>query len=272
MSQCEDINEMMVEALYDDLDGDRKAEFDAHLKSCSDCARLYKQMAGTLRLMSARETAEPDEAYWAGYSERLDARLESEEKISLRKIRPAWHTHPVLRVGAIAALLMVGIFLGRWIWSDERPPEQVPDMAVSTQRQADVANTLVDDRVQSYLQKSQVLLLALNNFDPQTDDAVTLNLSSQKRISEFLVQEAAYLKTALTDDPAQVRLRELVTDLEIILLQIANLEDEHDLEAVEMVQMGVEKQGVLFRIDLSKISSERPDASPSAKPTSLKRT
>jgi hypothetical protein len=168
---------------------------------------------------------------------------------------------------------MVGIFLGKWIWRGEQPPGSVPDMTVSTQGQTDAERILVDDRVQAYLQKSQVLLLALANFDPHTDDTVTLNLPSQKRISESLVQEAAYLKTALTD-PAEIRLRELVADLEIILLQIANLEDEHDLEAVEMVQKGVEKQGVLFRIDLSKISQnrERTSSGTHPKPTSLNRT
>ena len=273
MSDCQDIHEMMVEALYDDLDEDRKAEFNAHLQSCPDCARQYQQMAKTLKVMSKRETIEPDEAFWAGYSERLAGRLESEHETPLRTRRPVWRLHPVLRVGAIAALLMVGIFLGKWIWTGEQPTEHVPGAAVPTPQVANVANTLVDDRVQSYLQKSQVLLLALANFDPRTDDAVTLNLPSQRRISESLVQEAACLKTELTD-PAQTRLRELVADLEIILLQIANLEDEHDLEAVEMVQRGVDKQGVLFRIDLSKISRKRPEASSGTnpKPTRLKRT
>ena len=94
-----------------------------------------------------------------------------------------------------------------------------------------------------------------------------LNLPSQKRLSESLVQEAAYLKTAL-DDPAQMRLYELVSDLEMILLQIANLEHEHDLEAVQMVQRGVDKQGVLFRIDLSKLSQKRPEASSGVHPKS----
>lgn len=276
MSNCQDIHEMIAEALYNELDEDRRAEFDAHIQSCFDCARLYQQMAETLRIMGARETAEPDETFWAGYSERLAGRLESEQrqhKIPLRTKRPIWQSHPALRVGAVAALLMMGIFLGKWIWTGEQPPKPESDVTVSTQSQADAANALVNDRAQAYLQKSQVLLLALANFDPHTDDAVTLNLPSQKRISESLVQEAAYLKTALAD-PAQMRLCELIVDLEIILLQIANLEDEHDLEAVEMVQKGVDKQGVLFRIDLSKISGERPGASSGAhpKPTSPNKT
>lgn len=272
MSECHHIHETIVEALYDDLNDDQKTELNAHLQSCPDCARLYQQIAETLRVMNARETAEPDEAFWASYSERLAARLESQQEQCqtplLRRLffeQLAWYSHPMLRAGAIAALVLVGVFLGMWIRTEEHPSSPVLEATVSTPRQANAANALADDRVQSYLQKSKVLLLALANFDPHTDDVATLNLQSQKRISESLVQEAAFLKTALAD-PAETRLRELIGDLEIILLHIANLEDEHDLEAVEMVQRGVNKQGVLFRIDLSKILKKRPEASSSTKP------
>ena len=268
MSQCERIHEMMAGALYDDLDEDQRGLFNAHVQSCPECARLYRQMAETLRIMNARTTTERDEAFWAGYWERLAAHLETDQRqrqTALRKRlypeRRVWFPYPVLRAGAIAALVLVGIFLGRWIWTEERPSSSGPDAAISIPGQANAASALLEDRTQSYLQKSKVLLLALANFDPYTEDAATLNLQRQKRISESLVQEAAYLKTALAD-PAETRLKELVGDLEVILLQIANLEDEYDLEAVEMIQRGANKQGVLFRIDLSEISRRNPEISP----------
>jgi hypothetical protein len=272
MSDCQDIHKMMAEALYDDLDEDRRKPFNAHLQSCPDCARLYQQMAETLRIMDARETTEPGEAFWSGYTEHLAGRLKSQllKHRTLPRRKPFFGSsnplsHPVLRVGAIAALVLVGIFIGKLIWREEHHSEPAGQAMISTQRQTDPAIIEAENRAQSYLQKSKVLLLALDNFDPETDDAITLNLQSQRRISESLVQEAEYLKTAL-DDPAETRLRELVGDLEIILLQIANLEDEHDLAAVEMVQRGVDKQGVLFRIDLSKVSGKAPEESPSTNP------
>ena len=262
----------MVDALYDDLDDDQKTRLHTHLQSCPDCAQLYQQVTETIHVMNARETLERDEVFWTSYSERLAARLESlesEGKPCLRQMsffqRLAWHAPPGLRVGAIAALVLVGVFLGKWIWTEDRPPGPVPQAIVPTSRQADASLVSPEDRAQSYLQKSKVLLLALANFDPQTDDAATLNLQNQTRISEVLVREAVYLKSTLSD-PTETRLRELVSDLEIILLQIANLEDEYDLEAVEMIQKGVNKQGVLFRIDLSKIPKKNMDAPSSAKP------
>ena len=267
MSECQQMHEMIVDALYDALDDGQKTRLHTHLKSCPECAGLYQQLTEAVGVMNARETSERDEVFWAGYSERLTARLESEQHQRktplLRRSffeHLAWHNHHALRVGTIAALVLMGIFLGKWIWTEDHPPGLEPRVFVSTPYQTDTLPALLEDRAKSYLQKSKILLLALANFDPQTDDTAILNLQSQKRISETLVQEAAYLKTAL-EDPAETRLRELISDLEIILLQIANLEDEYDLEAVEMVQKGVNKRGVLFRIDLSEISRKPSDAS-----------
>ena len=256
MSTCEQINEMIVEALYGELDDKQTAKLKNHLRSCPDCARLYKQTAETMRVMDARETSERDESFWTDYSQRLAARLDAQESESRQSIRQGrFFQHIGMRFGAIAALVLVGIFLGKLIWTEEHQSEPAP--------QPPQTNT-VEERTQAYLEKSKVLLLALDNFDPQTDDAATLNLQSQRRISESLVQEAAFLKPALAD-PAETHLRELVDDLEIILLQIANLEDEHDLEAVQMVQKGVDTQAVLFRIDLSKISNNNSNSSTNTK-------
>lgn len=261
------MHEMMVDALYDDLDDAQQERFHSHLKSCRDCARLYQKLNQTIGVMNARETAERDEVFWVEYSERLAERLESEQlqcKIPLLRKSffeyRARYKHPALRLGAIAALVLMGIFLGKWIWTEQRKPEPESQTFVSAPRQTDILPVLLEDRAESCLQKSKLLLLALANFDPQTDDKATLNLQDQKQISETLVQEAAYLKTALKD-PAETRLRELISDLEIILLQIANLEDEYDLEAVEMVRKGVNKRSILFRIDLSEISGKPSGAS-----------
>jgi len=266
MSRCRHVRQRIAEALYDDLSQDQRREFDAHLRSCPRCARLYRQMAETLDAMNARQTTEPDEAFWTGYVERLAERFESQQQRQAFS-RPRSFLEPVARyrpaarrIGAVAALVLVGVLLGRWIWTREQPPGPARRTAVPAPHQANPAQTAVEDRAQEYLQRSKVLLLALANFDPQTDDTAALNLPSQRRISASLVQEAEYLQGALAD-PAQMRLRELVGDLEVILLQIANLEDEHDLEAVEMLQRGVNKEGVLLRIDLSKILSKSPGRS-----------
>jgi len=86
----------------------------------------------------------------------------------------------------------------------------------------------------------------------------------QKRLSRELVNEAGNLKSDLKA-PAEKRLRELVADLETILIQIANLESANDLDAVELVKRGVEEKGIFLKINLTEMGPSpkaRTDKSP----------
>jgi hypothetical protein len=71
-------------------------------------------------------------------------------------------------------------------------------------------------------------------------------------ISQNLLKESADIKSRLKDVNEQM-LHELILELDNILLQIANLEEEYDLEAVEVIQSGIERKGILFKINLGKI-------------------
>ena len=107
-------------------------------------------------------------------------------------------------------------------------------------------------RTQNYFDRSKLILLAIVNFDPETEDPYVLNLPVQQRVSRELVQEASYLKAKLADS-GERRLQNLVVDLEVILLQIANLESENDLESIEFVKKGADSRGILLKIRLMDI-------------------
>jgi hypothetical protein len=77
-----------------------------------------------------------------------------------------------------------------------------------------------------------------------------------------LVREANYLKNELAESD-QERLESLIANLEIILLQIANLESENDLVGIELVKDGIDRQGILMEINLTDL---RLSKQPSRKP------
>jgi len=260
MGTCREMRELMVAALYDELDGRQRETLDRHLRSCSACAQCYRQMSETAGMMSERERLERDDAFWTSYWQRLNPRLESGAVEQPTMRYSVWRRHPAFRAGVAAALILIGVLLGKWVWQKDRPQASAPGPIVSVPYPGDVTVAEPVHRAEAYLQRSKVLLLALANFDPATDNAATLNLPTQRQISETLVQEAVYLKSELSDT-AELRLRELVDDLEVILLQIANLENEHDLAAIELVRSSVTNQALLFRIDLSQLSREVEDTS-----------
>ena len=262
MIKCQKVKDLMLQALYGELPGEDREQFEAHLGACPACAAEYSVLGATLEVMDRRERPDPGVDFWDGYWERLERRMErgaskaaaSEPASFWRRARRAFAAVPrwAYQASAALALVIIGVLIGRAVFVPSGPgPATGPTGVIAAAPQADP--TLV--RANDYVQRSKVLLLGLVNFDPAAKDTYGLNLPRQKQISRELLSEAAYLKPALRDSRNE-RLRELVADLEVILLQIANLESENDLEAVDLVRTGVDKGDLLLQINLSEMAGE----------------
>jgi hypothetical protein len=62
-----------------------------------------------------------------------------------------------------------------------------------------------------------------------------------------LVREARYLK----QQPLDVRSRQLMNDLERILIELANTEEQNDLPNVEIIRGGIHQENLLFKIRMA---------------------
>ncbi len=266
MKDCQKVQDQFVEALYDDLPPDRQDEFERHLESCPDCQAQFRSYRATLDLMKQRELPQPDAAFWTDFSRQVRLRTaDSESRWGARIFRLRRRTSPAAappagtlpqwawRAAAVVSLLAVGIFIGRLSWTpaDLRQVEVQPVPAVGDQK------LQVEQRVSRYMERSKALLLGIVNIDPSDNGAEALDLRPQKLVSRQLVEEAPGLKQELARSKDE-RLLELVSELEMILLQIANLEAEQDLEGVEVIADGVQRRGLLLRIQLEKSKKPSP--------------
>jgi hypothetical protein len=265
MRDCEEFRDLMAEALLGEIAPSDKASLENHVASCAPCAAEYRALRLTLRIMDERERPDPGNAFWEGYWDRLMIRREQDTPAEepagrwqrwlagLRRAVP----RRVFQTAAALILVGAGVLVGRLIIfppisHTERPGGKAATPLISAAEGDPMA------RARSYLDRSKLVILALVNYNPATEDAYALDLPLQKRVSRELVNEAGRLKTELKA-PRERRLRELVTDLETILIQIANLESENDLEAVEFVKQGVTTRGVLFKINLSEMDGKTAD-------------
>jgi hypothetical protein len=151
-------------------------------------------------------------------------------------------------------LIVFGIFLARKFFSPAGIVLQPDQQIVQSGNQGQDLQFV--QRTQDYLQKSKIVLLGLVNFDPETEDPYGLNLPYRKQLSRELADEAKIIRAGL-ENSRQRQLQELVSDLEVILLQIANLESEHDMTAIEFVKEGVESRGIMLKINLTEIRRTR---------------
>jgi len=262
MKGCKKCRALLVEALYGELDPKENDFLEKHAASCPACAAEFEALTETLRTMDERVRPERDQGFWDGYWDRLSRRMEEERAIEAISPSPqknlgrTWGFLPRWAFQAVAALALIvaGIFFGRTIFSPRsvsveasRPAVEAPPV------QPGEGDPVL--RARNYVDRSKLVLLALVNYDPTSDDPYALDLPLQKQISQQLVNQAGALKSDLKD-PGQRRLRELVADLETILLQIANLEAKNDFEAVDIVKQGVESRGLLLKINLSEMGGD----------------
>lgn len=270
MNDCKKCQDLFIEALYDELGGERKEFFKDHLLICEKCKSEYGKMAAALKIMSKRIRPEPGQAFWTGYADRLAKKmrkaklaLHSSESFRQTIIRilasvPKW----AFQASAALFLVILGVFIGRMMFSPPASETRLAQQPPARESQIDVIH-----RAQNYIERSKLIILAMVNFDPKTEDPYGLSLPRQKQISKELVQEASFLKEKL-EDTHQRRLLKLIIDLEVILLQIANLETENDFEAVELIKGGVESRGILLKIyltDVRKLNEEMERMEPKTK-------
>ena len=143
---------------------------------------------------------------------------------------------PVVRWAlGMAAVLLVGIAIGRWM----RPqPMSLATEPVATQSGSDVAYRLV---AAQYLGRTEALLAGFQadapsgQLDPQ--------FVSQAR--ELLSSTRLLLDSPAGTDP---QLRPLLQDLELVLAQIALLSAAQEKRDVELIIQGIDQKSVLTRL------------------------
>jgi hypothetical protein len=263
MKRCRVWRKRIPEAIYGDLDARTAEKLERHIARCEGCSALYTGLAAAVRKLEVRPAPDAPPQFWDGYWDRLERRMAAEaggqDAPAAEAFRPR-RAVPALRwaAGAAGALLIlaIGIFIGRNLLRPPLPPvvatQALPPGAEPggrTPLDAGTAAPTLPFRAAHYLKRSRVLILAVVNSGLQTEESLSLNLPLQKKASEALALEAAALKKEIGSGDR--RLERLISDLEMILLQIANLKPEPDVADIEIIRAGIESRDILFKIRLN---------------------
>ncbi|HOW86873.1 MAG TPA: zf-HC2 domain-containing protein [Candidatus Aminicenantes bacterium] len=261
MSDCRKCRDLMIEALYGELGPAEQEAFDRHCQACPSCAAERRAAAEALKLMDRRRRPDPGPEFWDGYWDRLSRRLIWEATANGRRPSlasrlgglfarlPRWS----YQAAGAAALILAGILIGRLALGPAGRAGKAPDAGAPLMTGVPAGSpSAAVVRAGDFVDRSQVLLLGLVNHDPATEDAYAFDFDGKKAASRALAAQAPAVRQGL-QGPGERRLRELVGDLEVIMMQIANLESGQDLEGVEMVKQGIDRKGLFLKIDLARM-------------------
>lgn len=266
MKKCKQIQASMIDYFNNLLDVKQRKEIDSHLSSCHDCKLEYKKYTLVMALAKKRKRQAPSKAFekmtWAEMKNSKEVmkpeRVGFWKKIDIDGLFKFQLPVPVLTA---AAFLAIGLFIGWMVFSPSGGYES--KTVTKSQLFDDVQDAAYQKRAERLIDKSKILIIGLANYNPSTQDISVLNLGRKKRLSEEYLEEAVFLNKNLNSS-RQARLKRLVGDLEFILMQIASLENETDLESVEILKKGIDGRGILLKIDLEEIdrierSSDKSD-------------
>lgn len=210
----------LSEYLDDELAPAERAAADEHLLACAECRDVLAGLRRvTMRAATLRDTA-PSPALWNGVAARI---APPDELAARRRVRAA----PPLRwIAGVAAVLALGVGIGR-----------------ALPRGGDVPAAQVAARTDPYrvaalehLARSQAMLTSFQ----RTEGGVALWADDLLSNTRLLMDSPA------ADDPA---LRRLLQDLELVLVQIAQLHGSPAPRAeTEMARDALDRSGVLGRM------------------------
>jgi hypothetical protein len=163
----------------------------------------------------------------------------------------------VWQTAATAALILLGVGIGRYF--TDRPVE-ISDLDKSRLAAPARLQGSLDKRVDRYLERSKLVLLGLANLDPNHQDVSSFDLTPERTLCKELLQETYSLKLELAAS-RQKRMLELLSELEVILLQISHLQDGHNEVGIELAKTGIRQKALVFKINLEEISRARPSNS-----------
>jgi len=250
---CDKCKDMMTEALYNELRLRDKTLFDDHVSSCTSCLMLFEGLKKTSRIMDQRITVDLTREQQENYWKSVRSKIEAEQRLSASTLpstrRSWWGTARIPAWSySLAAVLLVafGIFLGKNYFTSPPQESNGPESSITTTSTEDSVNI----RALAYLERSRNLLLGVVNT--ADDDQHPIDLSHQQTVSRQLVMQASYLKSSL-NRPDQQQMRQLIHDLEVILIQLANTEVKPGVPALELVRKGVYQKSILLKINVEEL-------------------
>jgi hypothetical protein len=186
---------------------------------------------------SAREYNDPPETP----REEMWAAIQTEKTevpaLSVTPLRPLRHLRPLRWPAGIAAILALGIGLGRLSVPSPRPvatPVGVSSEGPRVSAAYHLATT-------EYLGQSEAFLTLFRN---------SLRHGGDERLASATARQLLAANRLLLDSPAagDPRIKLLLQDLELVLAEIAQLSPQPRSRDLDLITEGLERGGVLFRL------------------------
>jgi hypothetical protein len=208
----------------------------AHINSCAECQAELNRLAEMLAAYQALPVPDPGEDYgrrvWQQIAPRLNEKRSHWWQIFLEPRR-------LTAAGLVAALLLVAFLAGR---VSKRVDHG--DAALTAEQ---VRQRVLLLAVGEHLGRSEMVLMEIANAEPEGASVKQVNLSSQRRRAEELLDEnRLYRQTALQEGDTGIA--NVLDELERVLLDVAHSPGTVTPSQFKSIRQRIDDDGLLFKV------------------------
>jgi hypothetical protein len=208
----------------------------AHINSCAECKAELNRLAEMLAAYQALPVPDPGEDYgrrvWQQIAPRLAEKRSRWWQLFLEPRR-------LTAAGLVAALLLVAFLAGR---VSKRVDHG--DAALTAEQ---VRQRVLLLAVGEHLGRSEMVLMEIANAEPEGTSVKQVNLSSQRRRAEELLDEnRLYRQTALQEGDTGIA--NVLDELERVLLDVAHSPGNVTPAQFKSIRQRIDDDGLLFKV------------------------
>jgi hypothetical protein len=208
----------------------------AHINSCAECKAELNRLAEMLAAYQALPVPDPGEDYgrrvWQQIAPRLQEKRSHWWQVFLEPRR-------LTAAGLVAALLLVAFLAGR-----VSKHEDHGDAALTAEQ---VRQRVLLLAVGEHLGRSEMVLMEIANAEPEGASVKQVNLSSQRRRAEELLDEnRLYRQTALQEGDTDIA--NVLDELERVLLDVAHSPGNVTPAQFKSIRQRIDEDGLLFKV------------------------
>lgn len=208
----------------------------AHINSCAECQAELNRLAEMLAAYQALPVPDPGEDYgrrvWQQIAPRLAEKRSRWWQVFLEPRR-------LTAAGLVAALLLVAFLAGRVSKHVDHG-----DAALTAEQ---VRQRVLLLAVGEHLGRSEMVLMEIANAEPEGASVKQVNLSSQRRRAEELLDEnRLYRQTALQEGDTGIA--NVLDELERVLLDVAHSPGNVTPAQFKSIRQRIDDDGLLFKV------------------------
>jgi Putative zinc-finger len=236
---------------YGEATPEQRAEMRAHVETCADCQALDRELRAVLALVDSEPLPDAPPGFeremWArlepvvsGFSRTNEVRLKADTtRADTTRADTTWSFElPRWALAASVAALAVGSFaLGR-VWDTPMTSPPVPTTVLS-----DLSERMLRSEVEEHLERSQRVLVELVNAD---DSAPVRLAGDRERAADLVAAGRLYRRSA--EEMGDADTRELLEDVERVLVEIANGPEVESSNDLSEVRARITDQDLIFRL------------------------